>query len=193
MKVESEGSIVSETNAEAAIVQQTTFQVKDFIDAAQLKRDLHFSPTNLDDAMFEQASRFADYGVKLAQASHQVDVVKLLLESAEAAVYKVLRDQAATKAEKVTEAQLEKLVARHARVVSMKKALNEAKRVEAIGKTAVEAFKQRRDMLVQQGAVAREELKGEVFTRARSAAEDARSAQVADILARRNKGGSEAA
>lgn len=186
---------MSETTADAAVVQQTTYRVVNYLDAKQLKIDLRFSPTNLDSAQMDQAALFADYGVLAAQASHQVDVVKLLLENSEAAVYKILRDQAAEKAEKVTEAQLEKLVARHPRVISMKKALAEAKQVEAVGKVAIEAFKQKRDMLIQQGVVQREERKGELFTMARNVAEDARAAQVAGVLAQRQaaKGGSEAA
>lgn len=185
---------MSETTADAATVPQTTYQVKNFIDAAQLKLDLRFSPTDIDSAMFEQAALFAHYGDLAAQASHQVDVIKLLLENSEAAVYKILRDRAAAAGEKVTEAQLEKMVARHERVISMKKALNEAKRVEAVGKTAIEAFKQRRDMLIQQGVVQREERKGELAIIARNNADDARKALGAAVLAQRaNKGGSEAA
>ena len=172
------------TTADNAIVQQTTFQVIDFIDAKQLRRDLGFSPRDLDTAQMEQASLFAHYGELAAKASHQTDVAELLLESTEAAVYKLLRDKAVADKEKVTEAQLEKLVARHTRVVAMKKALNEAKRVEAMGKVAMEGFRQRRDMLMQQGATQREERKGELVTMARSAAADAQELQRAAVLQR---------
>ena len=34
----------------------TVYQVRDFIDAAELKRDLAYSPNNLTDAMMQQAS-----------------------------------------------------------------------------------------------------------------------------------------
>lgn len=166
------------------VKEMSTYNVVDFIDAAQLRRDLAFSPVDLTSAMIDQSSMFAHYGVLAAQASRQVDVVKLLLENTEAVVYKLIRDDMATKGEKVTEALLEKLVARHPRVISMKKALNEAKRVEAIGKTAVEAFRHRRDMLVQQGLISREEMKGEIRIAEKNARDDAIQNQRDAVLAR---------
>jgi hypothetical protein len=161
------------------------YTIKDFVDPVQLKEDLTFSNNDLTSAMMQQASMFSHYGVLAAQASRQVDVVKLLLENTEAAVYKLLRDHAAANAEKVTEVQLEKMVSRHDRVISMKKSLNEAKRVENITKTAVEAFRHRRDMLVQMGLISREEMKGELSIRAKSAAEMARESSIESVMARR--------
>lgn len=175
------------TTADPANTPQTVFQVRDFIDAGQLKRDLAFSNNDLTSAMMEQASMFSYYGVLAAEASKQVDVVKMLLENTEAAVYQMERaaanqaaaDAAATKTpiEKVTETMLEKRVARHSRVIAMKKALNDAKRIEATGKIAVESFRHRRDMLVQMGLISREELKGELRIGEKNAREEAAGAQ----------------
>ena len=161
------------------------FEVKQFIDTSQMRRDLSFSPADLTNAMMEQAALFAHYGVLAAQASRQVDVLKLLLEQAEAAVYRKLRDEAAVNSEKVTEAQLEKLVSRHQKVISLKRALNEARQIESVGKTAVEAFRHRRDMLVQHGLISREEMKGELAIAAKSAHEQALDEQKANFLERR--------
>lgn len=155
------------------VVKPLNFAVKDFIDATQLKRDLAYSEADLGTAMSQQASLFAHYGQLAAQASHQVDVVKMLLESTEAAVYKLERDAAAKAGTKVTEVLLEKIVSRHSHVISMKKALNKAKQIEAMGKTAVEAFRHRRDMLVQRGLISREEMKGQLSIGAKSAHEEA--------------------
>jgi hypothetical protein len=171
------------TTADPA-VETPGFHVKNFIDAATLKSDLAFSPNDLTTPMIEQASMFAHYGVLHADAQKQVDTVKLLLENTEAAVYKIIRDKMATDGEKFTEALLEKSVARHARVISMKKALNQAKRVETTCKMAVEAFRHRRDMLVQQGLISREEMKGEVRIAERNAAQDALEAQKQGALDR---------
>lgn len=146
------------------------YQVRDFIDADRLREDLAFSDANLSDAMMRQAALFSHYGVLAAQASRQVDVVKLLLENTEAAIYNMLRGRAAAQGEKTTEVQLEKAVSRADRVVAMKKALIEAKQVEANAKTAMEAFRHKRDMLVQVGLISREELKGDLRM---SAAQDA--------------------
>ncbi|MBD9511668.1 hypothetical protein IB265_33470 [Ensifer sp. ENS10] len=175
------------TTADAA-KETMGYQVRDFIDAAQLKRDLAYSPHNLTDAMITQASMFSHYGVLAADAAKQVDVVKMLLENTEAAVSQIVRDEAASAGEKVTEGGIATKIARHPRVISMKKSLNEAKRVEAIGKTAVESFRHRRDMLVQLGLIQREEMKGELSIQAKTAREDAADAsrdQVLNRLARK--------
>ena len=175
------------TTAEPIVKTASGYTVKDFVDPRQLKIDLTFSANDLTSAMMQQASMFSHYGVLAAQASRQTDVVELLLENTEAAVYKILRDQAVVAGEKVTEAQLEKVIQRHPRVIAMKKSLNEARRVEATCKTAVEAFRHRRDMLVQMGLISREEMKGELTIAARNAAADAREHSQNSVLARRAK------
>ena len=155
------------------------YQVRDFVDVAQLTKDLAFSPANLSDAMMQQAAMFSHYGVLAAEASRQVDVVKLLLETTEAAIDNLFRSKAVSLGEKTTEAQLEKRVSREARVIGMKQALNEAKRIEATAKTAVEAFRHKRDMLIQMGLISREEMKGDLringsaYAQTRQDAEDA--------------------
>ncbi|MGV1754791.1 hypothetical protein [Agrobacterium sp. CG674] len=165
----------------------TVYQVKDFIDAQLLRRDQAINGNDLSSAMMEQAAMFSHYGVLAAEASKQVDVVKMLLENTEAAVYQLERaaanqaavEAAATKSpvEKVTEAMLEKKIARHPRVIAMKKALNDAKRIEATGKIAVESFRHRRDMLVQLGLISREEMKGELKIGVANAREEATKIQ----------------
>lgn len=164
--------------------QTPGYSVKDFIDAAQLKKDMSFSPNDIDTAMIEQASMFAHYGMLHADAQRQVNTVKLLLESTEAAVYKMTRDKMDAAGEKFTEPLLEKLVMRHARVVALKKALNAAVRVESMGKIAVEGFRQRKDMLIQQGVKMREEMKGELRIAERSAHTDALEEQKRSVLDR---------
>lgn len=161
------------TTADPVAANQTVYQVKDFIDAKQLRIDQQINPNDLTGAMMSQAALFSYYGVLAADASKQVDVVKMLLENTEAAVYQLERNAAAAEGEKVTEAMLEKRVARHARVIAMKKALNDAKRVEATGKIAVESFRHRRDMLVQLGLISREEMKGELKIGEKNAREEA--------------------
>ncbi|AGC36093.1 hypothetical protein B7L88_gp049 [Rhizobium phage RHEph10] len=146
--------------------------VRNYVETAKLKEDLGYSLVDLSGAQAQQAQLFAHYGVQAAKAARQVDNIKLLLENTEAAVYRVIRDQAVKAGEKVTEALLDKLVTRHERVTAVKKALNEAKQIEAIAKTAVEAFRHRRDMLVQHGATEREEMKGELVTKLRSGREE---------------------
>lgn len=160
------------------------YNVKDFIDADQLRKDMAYTTNDLTTAMMEQSSLFAHYGVLFAQASRQVDAVKMLLESTEAAVYRVIRTKMEADGKKPTEAFLEKSVTQHPRVVSMKRALAEAKQVESICKTAVEGFRHRRDMLIQQGLLHREEMKGDARIAERNARDDAYKAQSGRMLDR---------
>ena len=153
--------------------EHLTYNVRDYIDAKQLKKDLAFSPADLSSAMIEQASLFAHYGQLAAEASHQVDVVKVLLENAEAAMSQKIRNKAVDEGEKLTEPMVTAKVAREPYVRNLKRALNKAKRVEATGKMAVESFRHRKDMLVQLGSTSREEMKGELYIRERSARDSA--------------------
>jgi hypothetical protein len=143
-------------------VPPRSYTVRNYIDADKLKADIAYSLTNLSDAMQMQAPMIVHYSTLAAQAAKQVDDIKLLIEAAESKVYRKLRDEATEAKEKVTEAQLEKNVAASGIIVSLKKALNEAKQIEAIAKGAVEGFKHRKDMLVQEGASTRQEREGDL-------------------------------
>lgn len=137
-------------------------KVQNFIDSRELKEDISFSPNNLDDAMMNQASLLVHYGILSAKASLQVDKLKMYLQTMEAKVYREVKDKLTDKGEKITENQLNAAIATDSRIIVAKKALNEAKQIESVAKTAVEAFRHRRDMLIQQGLLSREEMKGEV-------------------------------
>lgn len=156
---------------------KTVYRVRNLIDPAQLKKDLSYSLADLSSAMVDQASLFAHYGTLAARASRQVDDVKFLLETVEARTYRKKRDVLVTKGDKFTEKQLENAVATDPEVVRFKRALNEAKQIEASAKIAAEAFRHRRDMLVQQGLISREEMKGEVSINRRRAVDDEIEAQ----------------
>jgi hypothetical protein len=164
---------------------ERTFKVKNYFDTAQARLDSQVNPVDLSGSMMEQAGRYLEYGELAAKAARQVDDVKLLLENTEAAVHRRLKDDAVAAGEKPTVPDLEKAVARHPKVIAMKKALNEARQIEAVGKVVVEAFRQRRDMLVQLGAHEREEMKGELTIRARQDREEQYEATKNSILERR--------
>lgn len=162
-----------------------SYKVRNYIDSTALKKDVSYSLANLSEAMSDQASLLVHYGSIHAKAARQVDDVKLLLENTEAAVYRKIREDLEAKGEKVTEPMMEKLVTRHERVIAMKKALNEAKQIEAVAKIAVEGFRHRKDMIVQEGARERKEMEGEIAIRVRES-RDQRYANTAEgILARR--------
>lgn len=167
------------------VPQRRRLRIRSIIDGQALRRDAIVNPNGLSEAMMEQASLTAHYHTLAAEAARQVDDAKLLLENVEAQVYRVIRDELASSGEKVTEALLERLVARHQRVIDTKKALNEAKQIEAVAKGAVQAMRDRKDMLVQLGSNEREEMKGEIAVRIREVGQTAHQATVASVLARR--------
>lgn len=154
----------------------TKHTVRTFLDPATLRRDVSYSLAGLSTAMSEQASLLIEYGRHQAAASRQVDDFELLLETTEAKLFRTYRQAAIDNGEKVVVSDLEKQVTCDSRVVAVKKALNEARQIEATCKTAVEAFRHRRDMLVQSGATEREELKGDL----RMMRPEERDAEIAD-------------
>lgn len=158
-------------------IQVRKVQVKDFLAEEDLKGKLSYSLNDLSSAMADQASLFAHFGVLAAKASRQVDNIKILIENQEAKVDREIREAMAVLGEKITEGIVERKIARHPQVVAFKRALNEAKQIEKVANTTLEAFRHRRDMLVQAGATSREEMKGELSMAAkRELADNAKSA-----------------
>jgi len=158
--------------------------VKTFINPVQFKEDVSVNVADLDDAFVRQASLFAHYGMQTARAVEQMDNLKLLLEVKEAQLNNEHREALLAQGGKVTEAMISNAVLTDSRYIKTRKAFNEAKGVLEINKASTEAFRQRRDMLIQIGADAREERKGEVVVKKMEASEsDLRTRQ------RRVKGG----
>lgn len=158
--------------------------VSKFVDKRQIEADLSWSAADMTGAMMKQASLFVEYGRLSAEAQGQVDKFKLALETAEAMVYRELRDDAVKTGTKLSEKQLESLVSVHPTVQAIKKSLNEAKQIEAMLKTTVEAFRQRKDMLVSQGLIMREEMRGETVIRGRDEAIKSQQDRIKDSLSR---------
>jgi hypothetical protein len=148
-----------------------TIKIRQFVDSAQVKADLSYSMASLSDAMVRQAALYAHYGELLAKAERQHDDMDLLLDTTEAAVYRKIKDEFIAAGLKTTEVELDKMVRRHERVIAARKALNEAKQIATTAKTSAEAFRHRRDMLVTQGNISREEMKGELVIKKRQDAE----------------------
>lgn len=165
-----------------------SFVVHKYVDAAQLKRDLAINPSEVGNAMLEHASRTIEYGVKLAQAGKQADTVKMLLEAVEAKVDKSIRNTHAAAGAKVTESAIEKEMRLHPKVIAYRKLLNEARQIETLAKSAVDAFRQRKDMLVSFGMLQREEMRGEVSVNRRQAVEAEQEGLRERTLARLGKG-----
>jgi hypothetical protein len=163
---------------------EKAISVENYIDEKQLGKDLSFSTNDLSAAMMQQSALFVYYGTRASMASRQVNNLEMILEATESTIYRKLRDTYATSGEKVTEKQLEKEVIGDKRVIALKRAVNEAKQVEQIAKIATEGFRHRRDMLVQQGLLSREEMKGDVSIAKRQLSEELTEQQKQDTLDR---------
>lgn len=140
----------------------TEYAVKDLIDPAKLQADLAIDDTDLDTAMLRQSGLFAYYGALHAQAEQQLARMEQLQEIIFARLDKKVRDEAAKAGTKVTEAQVKAAVALEPKAIAIKTAVNKAQMVANLCKSAVDAFRNRRDMLIQLAFNSRSERKGEL-------------------------------
>ncbi|MBO6507563.1 MAG: hypothetical protein JJ979_03595 [Roseibium sp.] len=158
--------------------------VKNPIHAGELQHDLQINEVDLTNAMMKQSSLFAHYGVLHAKAMRQVEDFKLAEQVVSARVGRQVRDKAVSDKEKLTVDQVKAAVDDNKTVRHVRRCLNEAKQIEQQAKTAVESFRHRRDMLIQIGLRAREEMKGEVRIAAKKEHENARKSAEERMLSR---------
>lgn len=126
-----------------------TNAVNNLIDAKQLKADVSFDATNLDDMWASQAALYVRYGVIAARADHQAATFKNRLGVIEAELGKEAREELPKMGQKVTEGTVKEYVASHDRMVQANDSYNKAVLIQNLAKTALEALRQRRDMIVQ--------------------------------------------
>jgi hypothetical protein len=147
--------------------------VSSIIDIEGFKNDVQIDE-NLDKAYKEQAATFAYYATKAFEAQRQAAAKKLMMSITEAKLDRKLREDAihaAAEGEesdaklkagkgKLTEKQIEQAIARDPAYVAAQIAFNDASAVASMCNNALEALRQRRDMIIGLGASAREEMKG---------------------------------
>tara|TARA_B100002049_G_scaffold198966_1_gene157049 strand:- start:1010 stop:1522 length:513 start_codon:yes stop_codon:yes gene_type:complete len=134
---------------------------KKFIDPAKLKEQVAFSDVDIDTAMMQQASLYSYYGNIYAQAQHQADRFKTHMTHVRARVAHAVREDAAEGGKKVTENMVEERIILHPDYIQAAKLANDSRMIAEMARNALEAFKQRRDMLVQVGKRQLEEMKGQ--------------------------------
>lgn len=137
-------------------------KIEQFVNAEQFMKDVNFSDSDLTDAMMQQASLFAFYATQNAKAQFQLNNQKMLLDYLESKIDNEIRAQAIADKEKITEKKIEAQIKADRRYLSRLTKLNEARMAADLAKDSLEAFKHRRDMLIQLGAAQREEMKGEL-------------------------------
>ena len=149
------------------------------IDVASFQRDILIEEIDLNKAFRNQAAAFAYYATLSFRAMQDASAKKLKLAITESQLDKKIRDDAAESAStladddkkvksptgKLTEKQIEHSICRDPSYIAITLEYNEAVAMQNLCNNALEAFRQRRDMLIQLGANARDEAKGELFIR----------------------------
>lgn len=130
--------------------------VSQFINADQLRHDLHITKHDLSAALSTQAGLYFHYAEQSVRSRQQLDRFKARLELVRSSLNTAYRKKitedlrAAGEAKpKVTVDQIEAAVQLDANYVNMQKAVIEAEAVFRLSEAAVFSFVQRKDMLVQ--------------------------------------------
>lgn len=148
----------------------------------QLRIDLSIDEHNLDSAMTEQASLYGYYSVLYAKAQMEADHAKNRADVAKARAYKDIRSRLISKGAKFSEALLEAEVMVHEGYQDALDLAAKYKMQAEMLRQALEALKQRRDMLVQKGKSSLEERRGELFLKGKSTTLEERKASARGIL-----------
>lgn len=140
----------------------TKYNLKDFVDGEKLRDDLAPNQHNLDLSLMSQAGLFAYYGTLAAQAQAQLDKYEQMEEIILARLDRKVRDRAIADGTKLTEPQVKAQIQLEPEAVGIRSAVNKARMIASVAKSAAEAFRHRRDMLIQLAINSREERKGEL-------------------------------
>ena len=102
------------------------------------------------------------YGIKAAMALHQAKKAKQQLDLVRAQLSQDFREDGDSKGVKLTERAIEDHVTCHPKYQEAVSVYHDSVRIADMAESVVEAFKQRRDMIVNRGKVSLEEMKGSV-------------------------------
>lgn len=135
-------------------------EIDRFIAADDIIKDTSLNSMDLNDAFLNQAGLAAFYGSMYARAMGQAARLKLRRDVTYAKVSEKLREEHRLANNKITESQLTALVEKDPRSQAISEVYIAAMEIEQELRGAVEAIKNRRDMVIQLGATSREESKG---------------------------------
>lgn len=135
-------------------------ELDNFISPEAMLKDVGFTAETVTSAFISQASLFSYYAAKHARAERQEARAKHNLEIVEAILDKKYRKHFRDEGVKFTET----VIANEIIASKMHREATDdyidAKQICSVCKAAVEAFRHRKDMLIQVGADSREEKKG---------------------------------
>lgn len=146
------------------MTETKSYNVKDLIDPQQLRSDLEINQFDLSFSMMRQAGLFAYYSECAAKAERQLDQLEQMKDVVEARLDKMVRDRAVAEGTKITEAQVKAQITLDPKMIAIRTAVNKAKMIASLCKSAADSFRHRRDMLIQMSFNAREEGKGQLRT-----------------------------
>jgi hypothetical protein len=161
--------------------------LKQYVNVEQLKKDLSFELSDLDNAIRSHAALFGHYSNLSCLARHQADRMKATVEVLESKLYTIHREIFAQEGKKATEAQIDAAVKCDPRWLSAQHKKIDAKAIAELAGDAREAFAQRKDMLVQVSVDRRIEQQGEMrFALKETAVQDARKAALDHLAAQKS-------
>lgn len=130
--------------------------VQQFIDADNLRSDLHILKSDLSASLSTQAGLYFHYAEQSVRARQQLDKFKARLELVRSSLNRAYRTKLTEDAKaagdpkpKITIDQIEAAVQLDSNFVKMQQAVIEAEAVFRLSEAAVFSFVQRKDMLVQ--------------------------------------------
>lgn len=132
-------------------------EFREFVVADEVQEIMHFTESNVQGAIIEQASLFVYYAGKVSNAQMQSDKFKSRVELLESHIAQELRDEAINNGTKITEAAIKQSIAGDKRYVKAQLMLSKAKAQLDFAKNVLEALKQRKDMIIQIGVAQRQE------------------------------------
>jgi len=142
---------------------------EDSFSVEQLRKDLSISDADIDGAMTAQAGLYGFYSTLYAHAQYKADMAENRAKVAKAKAYKEIRSRLMAKGAKFSEALLDAEVMLHPTYQDALEVQYKYQMKAELCKQALEALRQRRDMLVQKGKSRLEELKGELYLRGKTA------------------------
>lgn len=134
------------------------------IDADTLKTDIEVNIADLQSAFLRQAGLTAFYGQRAALAERAAGRQKIALKAIEGKRYKEIKEALLSAGQKPTEAALVAMLDTDPLVIKARSELIELEYYASLGKMAMEAFRQRKDMLVQLSVQDRMDRQGELRT-----------------------------
>jgi len=120
--------------------------------------DVKIDMNNLQEEFVNQPIIFAEYGMEYALAESKEKQAKAELEATMADLYLQIRNHKIESGEKFTEGLLDAEIKKHPQYYEATQKYIKAQTNKQVAKVKVEALMQRRDMLLQLGAISRAEM-----------------------------------